>query len=72
MRQLHYRYQMAIQLLSVVPEQDRSILLRAPVAIGATKFVLTAVRVDRIELSPDYRSDIKRHIYDEYPPDCRN
>ena len=54
------------ELLAVGPEQDRSILLRAPVVIGAAKFVLTAVRVDPIELSPDYRSDIKPHIYDDY------
>ena len=54
------------ELLAVGPEQDRSILLQAPVVIGAAKFVLTAVRVDPIELCPDYRSDIKPHLYDDY------
>ena len=53
-------------LLPVGPEQDRSILLRAPVVIGAAPFVLTAVRVEPIELAPDYRSDLKPHIYDDY------
>jgi hypothetical protein len=54
------------ELLSVGPEQDRSIMLRGPVVIGSAKFMLTAVRVDPIGLGPDYRSEIQQHVYDDY------
>jgi hypothetical protein len=54
------------ELLEIGPEQDRSIMLRAPVVIGSARFMLTAVRVDPIRLGPDYRSDIPHHVYDDY------
>lgn len=54
------------ELLEIGPEQDRSIILRAPVVIGSAKFMLTAVRVDPIGLGPDYRAEIPHAVYDDY------
>lgn len=54
------------ELLQIGPEQDRSIMLRAPVVIGSARFMLTAVRVVPIRLGPDYRSDIPHHVYDDH------
>ena len=54
------------ELLEIGPEQDRSIILRAPVLIGSAKFMLTAMRVDPIALGPDYRAEIPHSVYDDY------
>ena len=53
-------------LLNAGPPEDRAILLRGEVTIGATRFVVTAVRVDSIELAPDFRPDVPIDVYREY------
>ena len=54
------------ELLEIGPEQDRSIMLRAPVVIGSAKYMLTAVRIDPVRFGPDYRSEVQQHVYDDY------
>jgi hypothetical protein len=53
-------------LLNEGPPEDRSILLRGEATIGATRFVVTALRVDPIRLGPDYRPDVAVGAYRDY------
>lgn len=48
------------------PPEDRSILLRAEVSIGRTRFTLTAIRVDPIRFGPDFRPDQSLSVYADY------
>jgi hypothetical protein len=53
-------------LATAGPPEDPTILLRGQVAIGATRFALTAMRVDPIRYGPDFRDDLDRSVYAEF------